>query len=243
VIANTSTTVNRFRSSTAQLQSQSSISVDITKLINITVSATSAQFAVVSLSSSFGLTANNIILRLGVSNMQSAVTLTVVIGSIRQFNAAFTVMASELSAINKTSGYFFINMDSSFALSCAVTKTTRYSADLSSVFTHSVTIIRQKPGTVNIAVIATQSVTAIKRISIIKTLDSQFSITAEPQPLNQILVVVRMNVAVSVTASGTILRLEEHIYIIPEENRIYTLTTERRSYTIRREDRTYVIEE
>jgi hypothetical protein len=159
---------------------------------------------------------------------------------LRSAAATLLVNAGKLSAI-VVQRYAEISLISQVTLNCAITKTTRYNAELNSTFANNTVIIRQRPGAAVMSVVSTMVITAIKNISIIKTFNSEFSITAEPQALDQILVVLNIGVISTVTVSGIIVYIEKYELYVREEQRLLNIVSEERNIYIVEENRTFTI--
>jgi len=167
-------------------------------------------------------------------------TAVVNVSVLRSATVTLLVNAGKLSAI-VVQRYAEISLISQVTLNCAITKTTRYNAELNSAFANNTIIIRQRPGAAVMSTQSTMVVTAIKNISITKTLNAVFSITAQPQPLNQILTVVRMVSSSAVTVSGIIVYIEKYELYVREEQRLLNIVSEERNIYITEENRVFTI--
>jgi hypothetical protein len=159
---------------------------------------------------------------------------------LRNASATLLMNAGQLSA-TVVQRYAEISLISAITFNCVITKTTRYNAQLNSAFEQITIIIRQRPGAAVISVVSTMVVTAIKNVSIAKTLNAVFSIIAEPQALDQILVVLRISVISTVTVSGIIVYIEKYELYVREEQRLLNIVSEERNIYIVEENRTFTI--
>jgi hypothetical protein len=103
-------------------------------------------------------------------------------------------------------------------------------------------ILRIKSLSTVITVSTTHTVTARRTGSGVAILVGTFTITAEPQPLDQILTVVRATMVGTLTAAVRKVFLEEYEYIIREEVRTLNIVEEQRNYLIVEEQRTLTIQ-
>ena len=179
-------------------------------------------------------------LRIIAVNVQVISTAVVNVSVLRSAAATLLVNAGKLGAI-VVQRYAEISLISQVTLECVITKTTRYNAQLNSVFANTTIIIRQRPGAAVMSTQSTMVITAIKNISITKTLNAVFSITAQPQPLDQILVVLRVNAISTLQVSGIIVYIEKYELYVREEQRLLNIVSEERNIYITEENRVFTI--
>jgi len=237
-------------------------SVTVSDQFALSVSASRIRFGVINLQSQFvttvegtetegfaepvtmnvisSLTVNVESLRIIAVNVQLVSTAVVNVSVLRNASATMLMNAGQLSAI-VVQRFTEISLISAITLDCVITKTTRYNAQLSSAFEQITIIIRQRPGACVMSVFSTVNVTVIKNVSIIKTFNSEFSITAEPQPLDQILVVLNIGVISTVTVSGIIVYIEKYELYVREEQRLLNIVSEERNIYIVEENRVFTI--
>lgn len=237
-------------------------SVTVSDQFNVNVLGTRVRFALINLQSEFVTTVTGTetegfaepvtmtvavnmqvsaeSLRIIAVNVQVISTAVVNVSVLRSATVTMLVNAGKLSAI-VVQRYAEISLISQVTLECVITKTTRYNAQLASAFANTTIIIRQRPGAAVMSVVSTMVVTAIKNISITKTLNAVFSITAEPQPLDQILVVLRVNAISTFIVSGIIVYIEKYELYVREEQRLLNIVSEERNIYITEENRVFTI--
>ena len=191
-----------------------------TEAATLTVAVRTGDFFV-NMDSAFGLIANVSRTRSSSAQFNSAIEFAVTDFRFKQFEA-------ELSTISTQS--------------TIVSRTRPATVNVQTETNISITILRIKSSSTAIAVSTTHTVTAHKTGSGAAILVGTFTITAQPQPLNQILTVVRATMVGTLTATVRKVFLEEYEYRIREEVRTLNIVEEQRNYLIVEEQRTLTIQ-
>ena len=174
-------------------------------------------------------------------NMDSAFGLIANVRRIRSSSAQFN-SAIEFAVTDFRFKQFETQLNIASTQSTTVSRTRPATVNVQTETNISITILRIKSSSTAIAVSTTHTVTARKTGSGAAILVGTFTITAQPQPLNQILTVVRATMVGQLTATVRKVFLEEYEYRIREEVRTLNIVEEQRDYLIVEEQRTLTIQ-
>jgi hypothetical protein len=191
-----------------------------TEAATLTVAVRTGDFFV-NMDSAFGLITDVRRTRSTSAEFDSAIQFAVTDFRFKQFAATVSTVSTQSTVISRTRP-FTISAESATQFGCV--------------------ILRIKSLSTVITVSTTHTVTARRTGSGVAILVGTFTITAEPQPLDQILTVVRATIVGTLTAAVRKVFLEEYEYIIREEVRTLNIVEEQRDYLIVEEQRTLTIQ-
>ena len=191
-----------------------------TEASTLTVAVRTGDFFV-NMDSAFGLITDVRRTRSTSAEFNSAIQFAVTDFRFKQFEAGLSTILTQSTTVSRTRP-FTISAESATQFGCV--------------------ILRIKSLSTVITVSTTHTVTARRTGSGVAILVGTFTITAEPQPLDQILTVVRATMVGTLTAAVRKVFLEEYEYIIREEVRTLNIVEEQRDYLIVEEQRTLTIQ-